>query len=396
MEQPIIDPISLDLIKAELTPAKKLRDTNKSRNEIYVLNHHDSPNIMKEIGRLREEAFRDSGGGSGLSMDIDEFDTMENPYQQLIVWDPEAEKILGGYRYILGTDIRLDENGQPLLATSHMFHFSKKFIKDYLPYTIELGRSFVAPEYQSSKAGTKALFALDNLWDGLGALAIEHPNMKYFFGKMTMYPEYNREARDLIQHFLFKHFEDKEKLVVPMDPLVIETPAEKMDAILTETEFKDDYKLLNAEVRRLGVNIPPLVNSYMSLSPTMKMFGGGINHEFSEAEETCIMISFDEIYDAKKARHIDSFIKEKVEILKRRFPVFADNMGDNLTEMVAQKRAQVQARVEERRRKRKAKKAVKAEKKAVKAEQKAVKKAEKKSVKKIKTTKRSTKKTVEN
>ena len=396
MEQPIIDPISLDLIKAELTPAKKLRDTNKSRNEIYVLNHHDSPNIMMEIGRLREEAFRDSGGGSGLSMDIDEFDTMENPYQQLIVWDPEAEKILGGYRYILGTDIRLDENGQPLLATSHMFHFSEKFIKEYLPYTIELGRSFVSPEYQSSKAGTKALFALDNLWDGLGALAIEHPNMKYFFGKMTMYPEYNREARDLIQHFLFKHFEDKEKLVVPMDPLVIETPAEKMDAILTEKEFKDDYKLLNAEVRRLGVNIPPLVNSYMSLSPTMKMFGGGINHEFSEAEETCIMISFDEIYDAKKARHIDSFIKEKVEILKRRFPVFADNMGDNLTEMVAQKRAQVQARVEERRRKRKAKKAVKAEKKAVKAEQKAVKKAEKKSVKKIKTAKRSTKKTVEN
>lgn len=381
MEQPIIAPISLDLIKAELTPAKKLRDTNKSKNEIYVLNHHDSPNIMKEIGRLREEAFRDSGGGSGLSMDIDEFDTMENPYQQLIVWDPEAEKILGGYRYILGTDIRLDENGQPLLATSHMFRFSEKFIKDYLPYTIELGRSFVAPEYQSSKAGTKALFALDNLWDGLGALAIEHPNMKYFFGKMTMYPEYNREARDLIQHFLFKHFEDKEKLVVPMDPLVIETPAEKMDAILTEKEFKDDYKLLNAEVRRLGVNIPPLVNSYMSLSPTMKMFGGGINHEFSEAEETCIMISFDEIYDAKKARHIDSFIKEKVEILKRRFPVFAENMGENLTEMVAQKRAQVQARVEERRRKRKAKKAVKAEKKAV---------------KKIKTAKRSTKNSVEN
>lgn len=357
MEQPIIEPVSLDKIKAELTPAKKLRDTNKSRNEIYVVNHHDSPNIMMEIGRLREEAFRDSGGGSGLSMDIDEFDTMETPYQQLIVWDPDAEKILGGYRYILGTDIRLDDNGQPLLATSHMFRFSEKFIKEYLPYTIELGRSFVSPEYQSSKAGTKALFALDNLWDGLGALAIVHPNMKYFFGKMTMYPEYNREARDLIQHFLFKHFEDKEKLVVPMDPLVIETPAERMDAILTETDFREDYKLLNAEVRRLGVNIPPLVNSYMSLSPTMKMFGGGINHEFSEAEETCIMISFDEIYEAKKARHIDSFIKEKVTLLRRRFPVFAEDMGENLTEMLAKKRELVQARIEERRRRRMEKRA---------------------------------------
>ena len=348
--EPIIAPIDVNILKAELTPAKKLRDTNKSHNEIYVINHHDSPNVMMEIGRLREEAFRDSGGGSGLSMDIDEFDTMENPYQQLIVWDPEAEKILGGYRYILGPDIKLDSNGQPLLATSHMFHFSEKFIKEYLPYTIELGRSFVAPEYQSSKAGTKALFALDNLWDGLGALCIQRPDMKYFFGKMTMYPEYNREARDLIQHFLFKHFEDKEKLVTPIDPLVIETPVEKMNAILTEDEFKEDYKLLNAEVRRHGVNIPPLVNSYMSLSPTMKMFGGGINHEFSEAEETCILVTFDEIYDAKKARHIDSFIVEKINRMRQRFPIFVEDMGENLKVMIADKRQQIQEKIAKRKR----------------------------------------------
>ena len=223
--EPIIAPISVDVLKAELTPAKKLRNTNKSNNEIYVINHHDSPNVMKEIGRLREEAFRNSGGGSGLSMDIDEFDTMENPYQQLIVWDPEAEKILGGYRYILGRDIKLDEKGQPLLATAHMFHFSKKFVKKYLPYTIELGRSFVTPEYQSSKAGAKALYALDNLWDGLGALAIEYPNMKYFFGKMTMYPEYNRQARDLIQFFLMKHFGDKKNLAVEVILKIIKEPS---------------------------------------------------------------------------------------------------------------------------------------------------------------------------
>ena len=353
--EPIIAPVSLDLIKAELTPNKKLRNTNKSHNEIYVINHHDSPNVMREIGRLREEAFRDSGGGSGLSMDIDEFDTMENPYQQLIVWDPDAEKILGGYRYILGSEIKLGENGQPLLATSHMFHFSDKFIKEYLPYTIELGRSFVSPEYQSSKAGAKALFALDNLWDGLGALCIINPTMKYFFGKMTMYPEYNRQARDLIQTFLFKHFEDKDKLVTPMDPLKIETPKSYMDSILTEESFKDDYKLLNAEVRRLGENIPPLVNSYMSLSPTMKTFGGGINHEFSEAEETCILITFDEIIDSKKARHIDSYIEEKVSRIRVRFPLFVENMGEDLKVMIAHKREQVQERVSENIRKRRQK-----------------------------------------
>ena len=346
--EPIMAPVSLDLIKAELTPSKKLRDTNKGSNEIYVVNHFDSPNTMLEIGRLREEAFRDSGGGSGLAVDIDEFDTMENPYQQLIVWDPDSERILGGYRFILGGDIKLNDDGQPHLATSHMFHFSEKFIKEYLPYTIELGRSFVSPGYQSSKAGAKAIFALDNLWDGLGALAIQRPNMKYFFGKMTMYPEYNREARDLIQYFLFKHFEDKEKLVVPMEPLKIETPVSYMESVLTEKEFKEDYKLLNAEVRKHGVNIPPLVNAYMSLSPTMKMFGGGVNHEFSEAEETCILISFDEIYESKISRHVDSFLKEKLVHIKERFPLFVENMGDKLDEMLANRRARVAKRQEKR------------------------------------------------
>ena len=234
-----------------------------------------------------------------------------------------------------------------------MFRFSDRFIKDYLPYTIELGRSFVSPEYQSSKAGTKGLFALDNLWDGLGALAIQSPKMKYFFGKMTMYPEYNRQARDLIQHFLFKHFADKNNLVTPMDPLKIETDRNYMDSILTEKEFKDDYKKLNAEVRRLGENIPPLVNSYMSLSPTMKTFGGGINHEFSEAEETCILIAFDEIYEAKLARHLDSYIEEKVRRMRVRFPLFVENMGEDLKMMISLKRNQVQAKLKNRLRKRK-------------------------------------------
>ena len=372
--EPIIAPVSLELIKAELTPAKKLRDTNKSHNEIYVFTHHDSPNLMREIGRLREEAFRDSGGGSGLSMDIDEYDTMENPYHQLIVWDPDAEKILGGYRYIFGSDIKLDEKGQPMLATAHMFHFSEKFIKEYLPYTIEFGRSFVAPEYQSSKAGAKALFALDNLWDGLGALGIVRPDMKYFFGKMTMYPDYDRQARDLIQHFLFKHFKDEDNLVTPYEPLKIETPVEYMDSILTEDEFKADYKILNTEVRSRGVNIPPLVNSYMNLSPTMKMFGGGINHEFSEVEETCILINYDEISENKRERHIDSFIKEKMDHIKDRFPKWSEDMGENLLEMLKNKRSQIQEKIEVNKKARKSRKqARKAAKDAKKSETKTTK-----------------------
>ena len=218
----IIEPISKELLKAELTEEKRLRMTNKSHNQIYIITAQDSPNIMKEIGRLREIAFRAAGGGTGKPLDIDEYDIMENPYKQLIVWNPEAEEILGGYRYLLGTDVRYDEKGAPILATAHMFNFSEKFLKEYLPTTIELGRSFVTVEYQSTRAGSKGLFALDNLWDGLGALTVVMPNVKYFFGKVTMYPSYHRQGRDMILYFLKKHFGDKENLITPMKPLEME------------------------------------------------------------------------------------------------------------------------------------------------------------------------------
>ena len=236
---------------------------------------------MKEIGRLREIAFRAAGGGTGQPLDIDEYDIMDNPDKQLIVWNPEAEEILGGYRYILGTDVRFDEQGAPILATAHMFNFSEKFLKEYLPTTIELGRSFVTVEYQSTRAGSKGLFALDNLWDGLGALTVVMPNVKYFFGKVTMYPSYHRQGRDMILfYFLKKHFEDKDNLITPMKPLEMEAKEADLAALFCKKTFKEDYKILNCEIRKLGYNIPPLVNAYMSLSPTMRMFGTAINYEF--------------------------------------------------------------------------------------------------------------------
>ena len=316
MEQPIIAPIPAEVLKSELTPERQLRMTNKSHNEIYIITAHNAPNVMQEIGRLREIAFREAGGGTGKESDIDEFDTCENCYKQLIVWNPEAEEIIGGYRYLEGTKWEMNDKGQPILATSHMFHFSEKFLRDYMPYTIELGRSFVSLPYQSSRMGAKSLFALDNLWDGLGALTVVMPNVKYFFGKMTMYPSYIREGRDMILFFLKKYFGDKEQLVTPLKPLKIETDEKVLEALFSENNFKDDYRILNQEVRRLGYNIPPLVNAYMSLSPTMKLFGTAINYGFGDVEETGILIAMDEILEEKKVRHIDSFIKEHPEALK--------------------------------------------------------------------------------
>ena len=312
----IIAPIPVEVLKSELTPDKRLRMTNKSSNEVYVVTWHDSPNVVRELGRLREIAFRRAGGGTGKSIDLDEFDTCENCYKQILVWDPDAEEIIGGYRYILGKDWKIAPDGQPILATSHLFQFSERFMRDYAPYTIELGRSFVTLEYQSTRMGTKGLYALDNLWDGLGALVVIEPSVRYFFGKFTMYPSYDRMARDMILYFLKKHFPDPDNLILPINPLVLEHDPKVFEALFTEEDFRMDYRILNKEVRKLGYNIPPLVNAYMGLSPTMKLFGTAINDGFGDVEETGILIAVDEILQEKRMRHIDSFAAEHPELMK--------------------------------------------------------------------------------
>ncbi len=307
MNQKIVDPIDPAIIRAELASQTFLRTSNKGGNEIYIVDGREAPNLMREIGRLREMAFRNAGGGTGLECDIDEFDLMDPPCRQLVVWDPDSELILGGYRYIAGCDIRLNPDGQPRLATSHMFRFSDRFITDYLPHTIELGRSFVRPEYQSSRAGAKALYALDNLWDGLGALTVTIPQTRYLFGKVTMYPSYSTECRDMILYFLSKYFPDPDHLVRPICPLPTNIDTEKMERLFCAGSFKADFKTLNAEIRARGFSIPPLVHAYMGLSPTMRMFGTAINDLFGDVEETGILITVSEIFADKKDRHINTF-----------------------------------------------------------------------------------------
>lgn len=304
----IISPIAKSDLKAELSgKAKLLRHSRKGGTDLYIFNGRECPMLMREVGRLREIAFRDAGGGTGLDCDIDEFDLMDKPYLQLIVWDPKDEEILGGYRYIYGPDIVFTANGQPHLATSHMFGYSQLFIEQYLPQMIELGRSFVVVDRQSSRSGARSLFTLDNLWDGLGALAVTLPNVKYFYGKFTMYPTYPELGRNMILYFLKQYFPDPEHLVWPFSPLETHTNVEEMKNLFCHNSFQEDYKVLNTEVRKLGYNIPPLVNAYMLLSPTMKTFGTAINDEFGDVEESGILITIDDIFEEKHQRYIDSY-----------------------------------------------------------------------------------------
>ncbi|MBR6370138.1 MAG: GNAT family N-acetyltransferase [Bacteroidaceae bacterium] len=311
----IIDPVSTEVLKSQLTKDKFLRTTNHGGNEIYVVDNHNAPDVIREIGRLREEAFRAGGGGTGRELDIDKFDT--DPaygYKQLVLWDPEAERIIGGYRYVLCDDIVYDKYGQPILTSSHMFRFSKNFINNYLEHTIELGRSFVTVDYQSSKGGAKSIFALDNLFDGLGALMVMYKGrMKYFFGKMTIYRQYPTPAREMIQVFLNKWFgAAKMRRVKLVKPARVKRPIKYMK-VLKGLTFKEDYRNLKAFVSDFGVSIPPLVNSYMNLSPKMQYFGTGINDEFGDIYDSGILIPFKFIADDKLNRHVKT-LKPKLLI----------------------------------------------------------------------------------
>lgn len=303
----IIAPVDKDLVMSELTHDKLLRHANKGDNEVYIVDAFNAPSVMKEIGRLREIAFRDAGGGTGLACDIDEFDTMESPCQQLIVWDPHDREIVGGYRFILGENIWL-KDGVPNIATSHMFRFSDKFLNELLPSTLELGRSFVATTHQSTKSHSKALYTLDNLWDGLGALTVIYPQIKYLFGKVTMYPDFHRESREMLLGFIYRHFPDPDSLVTPIAPLPSIAASPEIQNRYTG-DYKEDMRILSQFVRAAGYRIPPLVNAYMSLSPTMRSFGTAVNREFGDVEETGILISLDQVYEDKKARHISSFTR---------------------------------------------------------------------------------------
>lgn len=308
MEQ-IIEPVEKHLLEKELTHEKFVRETNNGGNLLYIITAHDSPNIMREIGRLRELSFRSAGGGTGEETDIDKYDISENPYKQLIVWDPKDKEILGGYRYHMIDPKKGEEFN---LSTTALFNFSDKFKELYLPHLIELGRSFVQPRYQSAQRREKGLYALDNLWDGLGALVIKNPGVKYFFGKVTMYRSYNRRARNILFYFLEKYFADHDKLVVPINPMEVEMDRMEMESIFVGKDYKEDYKILSKEIRALGENIPPLINSYMNISPSMKIFGTVVNPYFGDVEETGIMITISDIYQNKVDRHILSFIKKKI------------------------------------------------------------------------------------
>lgn len=300
----IIEPIDRAVLRKELSRECFLRTTRKGGNEIYRINASTAPNVLQEIGRLRELTFRAAGGGTGQELDLDEHDFGPYAYQQLIVWSEEDQEIIGGYRYKICADAK-DDSQNYHLSTVHYFDFTDAFKTNFLPYTIELGRSWVQPNFQPNVNPKKGLFALDNIWDGLGALIRFYPAMKYFFGKVTMYPDYNRESRDFLLNFLQHYFKDPDQLIKAYHPLDFGTNKKNYLKLLDGLDFKEGYKALNLFVRERNTFIPPLMSIYMNLSPSMRTFDTAVNADFGDVEETGILVTIADIYPEKKERHLN-------------------------------------------------------------------------------------------
>lgn len=302
--KPIIAPVETEILLHELE-GHLLRPSNKAGNLIYDITAHECPNVMREIGRLREISYRAGGGGTGKELDIDDQDIMPRPYHQLIVWDPDNNQIIGGYRYLFGHEAEI-RNGQPFITSAHLFHYSERFIRDYLPNTIEFGRAFVQPMYQKREMGVKALFALDNIWDGIGAVLFNHPEIRYMIGKVTIYPGYNEQARELIYAYLDRYHKGEQGLIEPYHPLLSQP--------LTHSPFEgedkqENYHILQHAVREQGTVIPPIFTAYLNLTNDLQFFGNAINDEFSDVLESGIMVDLETVYPEKKERYINSYIK---------------------------------------------------------------------------------------
>lgn len=310
MTVPIIDPIPAEVLKKELNADTFLRTTNRGNNEIYIVNNENSPNVLREIGRLREVAFRAVGGGSGKECDLDHFDLEDKACFQLVVWNPENEEIIGGYRFTRWKMASFHENGQPFVNTEHLFDFSQKFIDEYFPHCVEMARAFIQPKYQSAAMGRKALFALDNLWDGIGGIVATDPSVKYLAGKVTIYSSSPEMSRKAMIWYLDHYLGDREGLLTSKRP---ETWTKEDDAFFCAMfegqDYKEGYITLNNYVKSLNDTIPPLIHSYIGLSETMKTFGTTFDPDFGDCYDTAMMITIDDIYQAKKDRYINTFFK---------------------------------------------------------------------------------------
>ena len=286
---PLTAPRSAEAIEREITRLKPLDCKLRGALALYTFRAVEAPALIPEVGRLREVAFRQTGAGTGREEDIDEGDLSERGYRQIVAWESEQCRVVGGYRYMIGRECDMT-----YLSSTHYFLFSERFEREILPRAIELGRSFAVRD-----AGSSSLFAMSALWHGLGQI-VACEGAEYLFGKVTIPPRYDGEALRLLLCFLWQFFPAREALLSARKPLKIEAGERPFSG----KDFAENFALLERLLAARGERVPPMIHAYMRLTREMQVFDAMINPDFSDAVEVAILLPVSEIIPAKREVYI--------------------------------------------------------------------------------------------
>lgn len=296
-EKSIIRPIDKKILKYEVDMSDCIGAT-KDGKKIIITTNSNSPNILSEIARLRELTFRKVGEGTGRMMDMDKFDKL---YSHLIIWDEYTLEIVGSYRIGIGEEL-LVKSGIGGFYTSTLFNFSEAFIENILPYSIELGRSFVQEKYWNTQA-------LDYLWQGIGSFLSKNPKVKYMFGGVSLSSNYSPYVISLIVFYFKKWFSSVQGLSSAKKNYTL-TPKQikEYSKIFSGLNAKEDMKILKKILALHGFSIPVLYKHYSDLcyEGGVCFLDFGIDPDFNNCIDGLILVDISKIREDKKKRYLES------------------------------------------------------------------------------------------
>lgn len=290
----IAHPMSRQEIRSELRKGEQIGTTSDNK-QIYLIEHENAPNIINEIGRLREYSFRKVGEGSGRARDIDAYDRY---YHHLVLWDDEALEIAGAYR-IGECGWILSWLGKEGLYMSDLCDMHDSF-DNILEDAIELGRSFVQPKYWGSRA-------LDYLWQGIGAYLSHNPQIKYMMGPVSISGSFPKHAQEALVYFYTLYFGSSHTMVKAKSPYRLSDYVQaEFTALFSGEDYNEDFRRLKDYLKSFDVSVPTLYKQYSELCEEggVEFMDFGIDTDFNNCIDGYILVDISKIKEAKRQRYI--------------------------------------------------------------------------------------------
>ena len=295
-QEPVVPEIPGEVILQEIRKIEEDRLLFRLKNfAIYCAPSDDIPNILNEIGRLRELTFREVGEGTNRSIDLDEFDLY---YFQLFIWDEEAKRIVGAYRIGKGADI-LHQFGTRGFYVQSLFRLKDSFLP-VLQQSLELGRSFVVKEYQ------KQPMSLFLLWKGILYFLLKNPEYRYLVGPVSISNNYSSISKEMIIKFIMSHHFDwnMARLVAPRNAFKFKSQDQNINVIMENMDDINTFDRFIGDVDELNTGLPVLLKKYIKLNA--KIIGFNVDPKFNNCLDGLILL---DVYDVPK-NMIESLSKE--------------------------------------------------------------------------------------